>query len=93
MKARLIAKHYACKIQSFIILPTQPKRINPDGDTRMPIILHRRDYDEGHLQDEGSPGLPASSFRAAELHARPVSLDVGSVKKNHPSCSTANEVW
>ena len=53
--------------------------------SRMPVILHERDYDEWLLRDEGPPPVHLlQPFPAAEMHARPVSRDVGNVKNNHP---------
>jgi putative SOS response-associated peptidase YedK len=72
-------------LQSFTILTTTPNELTRAVHTRMPVILHERDYDEWLLRDEGSPPVHLlQPFPAAEMQARPVSRDVGNVKNNHP---------
>jgi putative SOS response-associated peptidase YedK len=72
-------------LQSFAILTTTPNELTRTVHSRLPVILHERDYDEWLLRDEGPPPVHLlQPFAAAEMHARPVSRDLGNVKNNHP---------
>lgn len=72
-------------LQSFTIITTTPNELTAAVHTRMPVILHERDYDEWLLRDDAPP--PAhllQPFPADQMQARPVSRDVGNVRNNHP---------
>lgn len=72
-------------LQSFAILTTTSNELTRTVHTRMPVILHERDYDEWLLRGDGPPPIHLlQPFPAAEMQARPVSRDVGNVKNNHP---------
>ena len=44
-------------LQSFPILTTSPNELTQTVHTRMPVILHGRDYNEWLLRDDGAPPL------------------------------------
>ncbi len=72
-------------LQSFAIITTKPNELTGTVHTRMPVILHERDYDEWLLRNEGPPPIHLMQpFPASEMQAREVSRDVGNVRNNYP---------
>ena len=51
--------------------------------TRMPVIVHERDYDEWLLREGSAPAHLLKPFPAAEMAMTPVSKDVGNVRNDH----------
>ena len=72
-------------LQSFTIITTTPNELTAAVHTRMPVILHERDYDEWLLRDNAPlPVHLLQPFPADHMQVRPVSRDVGHVRNNHP---------
>ena len=71
-------------LQSLAILTT-PNKLTAAVHTRLPVILHERDYDEWLLRDDAPPPVHLlQPSPAAQMQARSVSRDVGNVRNNHP---------
>ena len=70
-------------LQSFTVITTSPNALTADVHTRMPVILHPKDYEEWLLREGPAPIHLLRSFPAKEMAMRPVSKDVGNVRNNH----------
>jgi hypothetical protein len=73
-------------LQSFTIITTKPNELTATVHNRMPVILHREDYDEWLMRVDGEDP-PASLLRpypAGEMKAKEAHKDVGNVRNNHP---------
>ena len=76
-------------LQSFSIITTTPNELTASVHTRMPVILHPRDYTRWLTRPErdDDPRPPVDLLRpfpADQMTARPAHPDVGNVRNNHP---------
>ena len=71
-------------LQSFTVITTTPNPLTAQVHTRMPVILHLRDYDEWLLREGPAPTHLLQPFPATEMRMTAVSKDVGNVRNNHP---------
>jgi putative SOS response-associated peptidase YedK len=73
-------------LETFTIITTDPNELMEPIHNRMPVILHRQDYDRW-LTVADPAQLPVDLLRpypAEEMKAWPVSRDVGNVRNNRP---------
>jgi putative SOS response-associated peptidase YedK len=73
-------------LESYTVITTDPNELMKPIHNRMPVILHRQDYDRWLEPDEPSH-LPVDLLRpypAEEMKAWAVSRDVGNVRNNSP---------
>ena len=71
-------------LQSFSIITTTPNELTGRVHTRMPVILHEKDYDEWLLREGPAPAHLLQPFPAVEMSMQAVSKDVGNVRNDHP---------
>jgi putative SOS response-associated peptidase YedK len=71
-------------LETYTVITTDPNELMEPIHNRMPVILHRQDYDR--WLEPGEPSrLPVDLLRpypAEEMKAWPVSRDVGNVRNN-----------
>jgi putative SOS response-associated peptidase YedK len=73
-------------LETFTVITTDPNELMKPIHNRMPVILHRQDYDRW-LTVADPAQLPVDLLRpypAEEMKAWPVSRDVGNVRNNRP---------
>ena len=73
-------------LQSFAIVTTEANERMSQVHTRMPVILHRRDYDRWlSRQSEDPPPVDLMRpFESEEMHMAPANPLVGNVRNNGP---------
>lgn len=73
-------------LQSFSIVTTNANELMSAVHTRMPVILHRRDYDRWLSRDltEQPPIDLLRPFESKEMEMRPANPLVGNVRNNGP---------
>ena len=73
-------------LETFTIITTDPNELLEPIHNRMPVILHRRDYER--WMESGEPSHPPvdllKPFPAEEMKAWKVSRAVGNVRNNNP---------
>jgi putative SOS response-associated peptidase YedK len=73
-------------LETYTVITTDPNELMQTLHNRMPVILHRQDY-ERWLASADPAQLPVDllkPFPAEEMKAWPVSQDVGNVRNNRP---------
>lgn len=73
-------------LETYTVITTDPNELMEPIHNRMPVILHRKDY-ERWLAVADPAQLPLDLLRpypAEEMKAWPVSQDVGNVRNNRP---------
>ena len=73
-------------LETFTVITTDPNELMEPIHNRMPVILHRQDYDRW-LTVADPANLPVDLLRpylAEEMKSWPVSRDVGNVRNNRP---------
>ena len=73
-------------LETYTVITTDPNELMQPLHNRMPVILHRQDYDRW-LQPGDPSHLPIDLLRpypADEMKAWPVGKDVGNVMNNRP---------
>ena len=73
-------------LETYTVITTDPNELMEPIHNRMPVILHRKDY-ERWLAVADPAQLPVDLLRpypAEEMRAWPVSRDVGNVRNNRP---------
>ena len=74
-------------LETYTVITTDPNELMEPIHNRMPVILHRQDYDRW-LEPSEPSHLPVDLLRpypAEEMKAWRVSNDVGNVRNNRPS--------
>jgi putative SOS response-associated peptidase YedK len=73
-------------LQSYSIITTTPNELTQEVHTRMPVILHPKDYEEWLMRVDGEkpPVNLLRPFPADQMKAHEAHKDVGNVRNNHP---------
>ena len=72
-------------LQSFSIVTTEANELMSSVHTRMPVILHPRDYSRWLERDSERPPLDLlRPFKSESMAAQPCNPLVGNVKNNGP---------
>ncbi|HEY1986727.1 MAG TPA: SOS response-associated peptidase [Terracidiphilus sp.] len=72
-------------LQSFSIITTDANELMAKVHTRMPVILHPRDYDRWLDRENDQPPVDLlRPFEAEQMSAAPCNPQVGNVKNNGP---------